>query len=77
MFQILATILSSSFIHAAVPQITATVFPAESQELYDVLTYPVRIDPEVNAQVYADYDKTPYGSTYPGELIVVARKMGG
>ncbi len=24
--------------------------------------------------VYADYDKSPYGSTYPGELIIVARK---
>ena len=26
--------------------------------------------------VYADYDKTPYGSKYPGELILVARKLG-
>jgi SAM-dependent methyltransferase len=26
-------------------------------------------------QVYADYDKSPYGSTYPGELIFVARKV--
>ena len=26
-------------------------------------------------QVYADFDKTPYGSTYPGELIFVARKV--
>jgi len=26
-------------------------------------------------QVYADYDKSPYGSKYPGELILVARKM--
>jgi SAM-dependent methyltransferase len=25
-------------------------------------------------QVYADYDKSPYGSKYPGELIFVARK---
>lgn len=25
-------------------------------------------------EVYADYDKSPYGSTYPGELIFVARK---
>lgn len=24
--------------------------------------------------VYADYDKSPYGSTYPGELIFVAKK---
>ena len=24
--------------------------------------------------LYADYDKSPYGSTYPGELIFVARK---
>lgn len=24
--------------------------------------------------VYADYDKSPFGSTYPGELILVARK---
>ena len=26
-------------------------------------------------QVYADFDKAPYGSTYPGELIFVARKV--
>jgi len=26
-------------------------------------------------QVYADYDKSPYGSKYPGELIFVAKKM--
>jgi hypothetical protein len=26
-------------------------------------------------QVYADYDKSLYGSKYPGELIFVARKM--
>jgi SAM-dependent methyltransferase len=25
--------------------------------------------------VYADYDKRPYGSTYPGELIIVARTV--
>ncbi|MGH9971290.1 MAG: class I SAM-dependent methyltransferase [Pyrinomonadaceae bacterium] len=25
-------------------------------------------------QVYADYDKSPFGSTYPGELIFVAQK---
>ena len=25
-------------------------------------------------EVYADYDKSPYGSKYPGELIFVARK---
>jgi hypothetical protein len=25
-------------------------------------------------QVYADYDKSPYGSKYPGELIFAARK---
>jgi SAM-dependent methyltransferase len=24
--------------------------------------------------IYADYDKSPYGSTYPGELVFVARK---
>jgi hypothetical protein len=24
--------------------------------------------------VYADYDKSPYGSKYPGELIIVAKK---
>jgi hypothetical protein len=24
--------------------------------------------------VYADYDRTPYGEKYPGELIVEARK---
>jgi len=28
-------------------------------------------------QVYADYDKSPYGSTYPGELIFVARATSG
>jgi len=27
--------------------------------------------------VYADYDKSPYGSKYPGELIFVARKVNG
>lgn len=27
-------------------------------------------------QVYADYDKSEYGSKYPGELIFVARKAG-
>ena len=26
-------------------------------------------------QVYADFDKSPYGSKYPGELILVARKI--
>jgi SAM-dependent methyltransferase len=26
-------------------------------------------------QLYADYDKSPYGSKYPGELIFVARKV--
>ena len=25
--------------------------------------------------VYADYDKSPYGSKYPGELIILARKV--
>jgi SAM-dependent methyltransferase len=24
--------------------------------------------------IYADYDRRPYGSTYPGELVIVARK---
>jgi hypothetical protein len=24
--------------------------------------------------LYADYDKSPYGSKYPGELIFVARR---
>jgi hypothetical protein len=28
-------------------------------------------------QVYADYDKSPYGSIYPGELIFVARATSG
>jgi hypothetical protein len=28
-------------------------------------------------QVYADYDKSLYGSKYPGELIMVATKVGG
>ena len=28
-------------------------------------------------QVYADYEKSPYGSTYPGELIFVARATSG
>lgn len=27
--------------------------------------------------IYADYDKSPYGSKYPGELIMVARKSEG
>jgi hypothetical protein len=26
-------------------------------------------------QVYADYDKSPYGAKYPGELIFVAQKI--
>jgi len=26
--------------------------------------------------VYADYDKSLYGSKYPGELIIVAKKIG-
>jgi len=26
-------------------------------------------------QIYADYDKAPYGSVYPGELIFLARKI--
>ena len=25
--------------------------------------------------IYADYDKTPYGVKYPGELVLVARKV--
>lgn len=28
-------------------------------------------------RVYADFDLSPYGSKYPGELIFVARKLGG
>lgn len=28
-------------------------------------------------QLYADYDKSPYGSKYPGELIFVARRVRG
>ena len=28
-------------------------------------------------KVYADYDKSPYGSRYPGELIIVAKKVDG
>ena len=28
-------------------------------------------------QLYADYDKKPYGAKYPGELIFVARKSKG
>jgi SAM-dependent methyltransferase len=27
--------------------------------------------------VYADYDKNPYGTTYPGELLMVARRRSG
>ena len=27
--------------------------------------------------VFADFDKTTYGSKYPGELIFVAKKLGG
>jgi SAM-dependent methyltransferase len=27
--------------------------------------------------LYADYDKSPFGSKYPGELLFVARKVGG
>jgi hypothetical protein len=25
--------------------------------------------------VYADYEKNPYGSMYPGELLIVARRQ--
>jgi hypothetical protein len=25
-------------------------------------------------EIYADYDRNPYGSKYPGELIIVSRK---
>jgi len=28
-------------------------------------------------EVYADYDKSPYGSKYPGELILLAKKVNG
>jgi SAM-dependent methyltransferase len=28
-------------------------------------------------RVYADFDRSPYGSKYPGELIFVAKKVGG
>ncbi len=28
-------------------------------------------------QLYSDYDKSPYGSKYPGELIFVVKKRGG
>jgi hypothetical protein len=28
-------------------------------------------------EVFADYDKSPFGSKYPGELILVARKETG
>jgi hypothetical protein len=27
-------------------------------------------------QLYADYDKSAYGSKYPGELILVAKRSG-
>jgi hypothetical protein len=27
-------------------------------------------------QLYSDYDKSPYGEKYPGELIFIARKVG-
>ena len=33
----------------------------------------VRSGFEVEA-LYADYDRSPYGSTYPGDLIFVTRK---
>ncbi|MCP4709498.1 MAG: hypothetical protein GY869_12800 [Planctomycetes bacterium] len=26
--------------------------------------------------VFADYDKNPYGSSYPGGLIILAQKIG-
>lgn len=26
-------------------------------------------------QIYADYNKNPYGSTYPGDLIIIAKKI--
>jgi hypothetical protein len=52
-------------------------------DLYDHVV-PYRTRPDVDfflarsgfavEQLYADYDKSPYGAKYPGELIFVAKK---
>jgi SAM-dependent methyltransferase len=48
-------------------------FPMRYLFRYEVEHLLARCGFEVEA-LYADYDKSPYGSTYPGELIFVARK---
>jgi len=47
-------------------------FPMRYLFRYEVEHLLARCGLEVE-QIYAGYDKRPYGSTYPGELIVVAR----
>jgi SAM-dependent methyltransferase len=44
------------------------LFPFEAEHLLVRAGFAVE-------QLYADYDKSPYGSKYPGELIFVARKI--
>ena len=48
-------------------------FPMRYLFRYEVEHLLARCSFEVEA-LYADYDKSPYGSRYPGELIFVARK---
>ena len=49
-------------------------FPMRHLFRYEAEHLLVRCGFEIEA-VYADYDRTPYGSKYPGELIFVARKI--
>jgi SAM-dependent methyltransferase len=52
---------------------TVHAFPMRYLFRYEVEHLLARCGFEVEA-LYADYDKSPYGSTYPGELIFVAKK---
>lgn len=67
MLRLLIILFFSNTLFASVPPITATVFSAKSENLFDVLTYPVRIDPEVNAQVFSEYD---------GLVAVITKALG-
>jgi hypothetical protein len=45
-----------------------------NQRRFEVEHLLARCGFEVEA-LYADYDRSPYGSKYPGELIFVARRL--
>ena len=51
-------------------------FPMRYLFRYEVEHLLVRSGFEVDA-VYADFDKSLYGSKYPGELIFMAKKING